>query len=968
MLRSTMGMGTLGSPPVSSLGHHQSRAEPWHQECAKTVTQEFHLSVTPVGNDEYLVRTEKVAPGVPLAEEQLVWTVDEWLAQARSLMSDPLLGLLQGHGVARIGGYEIPRSYLGDDLDPDSVPPSTLVELGQRFYQALFQGTLRDSWMTAQGIAQHRGEMLRLRLGLKGNKLPRLPWEVLNAGEKEGIQSLRRPIATGTDTVFSRYQPGITLLEGRSPAVIEPGQPVRILMVIAAPTDQERLELHNEAIHLQEELNHPAGLATRSASTLHPNLQLTILEQPGRAELTQALEQGRFHILHYAGHSNLDVAGGALYLVNQRTGLTETLSGDDLAGLLVNNGIRMAVFNSCRGAHTAAMSEHQEERNLAEALVKRGIPAVLAMAERIPDNVALTLTRLFYRNLKQGYPIDLSLSRARQGLISAYGSDQLYWALPILYLHPECDGFLRPAQGVAPPGGTRPIGLAASVVAPSLPPPTLAGEMPSYHLLADAGLETDVDLAIIHRAVLEEADGPDWSPSAGEEITWERLVEASTPFTHAGAGHRGQADAHTTLPPSNGGSEDLSADDQAGAIADLLKELAPSSSVTIADLDPDQARLLHQPPSAQPVPQETRALAGLANQSSDFAVAPLVSSRAGMPPQPDTPSVQPPTSVAGSTPETPIPQIPVAQAAVPQPTAAPPAANGFNGRYLLLPLLGAGIMAIAIVLAQWLPTLNRPSAPSNGSPAVQTVTAVPQNWQHIDINTASDDTLVGTATLLIQQNKLDDASQFIEALLNRNSLKAAETALGAVTADQVMNPVFNFLRGRMAWQFRQQGNTDYSLDGVQRDWQWALRGEPGSVQYRNALGFAYLEDNRPIDAIREWCTVISRSIPLSGGESLIPPGVATGGLNCPLPKSVVTDPNLLTAYAGIALALNQAALDPQFRNRPELPQQAIALYRVVMLSDPTNFEINALQQNWLWTKTAIQRWQALGSLNPNALP
>ncbi|HEY9651322.1 MAG TPA: CHAT domain-containing protein [Coleofasciculaceae cyanobacterium] len=115
-----------------------------------------------------------------------------------------------------------------------------------------------------------------------------------------------------------------------------------------------------------------------------------------------------------------------------------------MAGLLVNNGVQLAVFNSCRGAYTATSDslENGKERNLAEALVKRGIPSVLAMAERIPDEVALTLTRLLYRNLNLGYPIDLSLSRARQGLIAAYGSNQLYWALPVLYLHPEFDGFL----------------------------------------------------------------------------------------------------------------------------------------------------------------------------------------------------------------------------------------------------------------------------------------------------------------------------------------------------------------------------------------------------------------------------------------------------------------------------------------------------------------------------------------------
>ena len=58
------------------------------------MTQEFHISVTPIGEDDYLVRTERVAPGVPLAEEQVTWPVDEWLAQASLLMNDPLQGLL----------------------------------------------------------------------------------------------------------------------------------------------------------------------------------------------------------------------------------------------------------------------------------------------------------------------------------------------------------------------------------------------------------------------------------------------------------------------------------------------------------------------------------------------------------------------------------------------------------------------------------------------------------------------------------------------------------------------------------------------------------------------------------------------------------------------------------------------------------------------------------------------------------
>jgi tetratricopeptide (TPR) repeat protein len=389
------------------------------------VTQEFHISVTPVGQNDYLVRTEQVAPGVPLAEELVTWPVADWLAAAGHLMNDPLKSVLQGDAIA---------------LNVN------LVALGQQFYNALFQGTLRDSWITAQGIAQHQQEVLRLRLGLKDIRLARLPWEVMHAGD--------RPLATGPYIAFSRFQTGIhlpsRLLSTNIPTPLEEGG-IKVLMAIASPTDLVRLDLLKlEAVKLQAELHRQSPRFSETGNYL-PEIELTLLEQPGREELTQALEQGRYHVLHYSGHSNLGPNGGEIYLVNNRTGLTETLSGDDLAGLLVNNNIQMAVFNSCLGAYTATSDPAADtgERNLAESLVKRGMRSVLAMSERIPDEVALTLTQLFYRNLSQGYPVDLCVSRVRQGLISAYGSLQMYWALPILYLDPKFNGNLTPEISVS---------------------------------------------------------------------------------------------------------------------------------------------------------------------------------------------------------------------------------------------------------------------------------------------------------------------------------------------------------------------------------------------------------------------------------------------------------------------------------------------------------------------------------------
>lgn len=463
------------------------------REGAKSVTQEFKLSVTPVGDDEYLVRTERVAPGVPLAEQQVRWPIDEWLALSAQLMNDPLVGVFGQKALQATSSAGRGLSLSGQNAAP------SLVALGQQLYSGLFQGNLRDSWTCAQGIAQHRREVLQLRLGLKGRRLPRLPWEVLHAGD--------RPLATGTDVVFSRYQPGTSLF--KQTRILPSGGPLKILMAIASPGDRDSLQLQREVLHLQQELQNRTANPLKNSP--HSEIQLTILEQPDREQLTQALEQGHYQVLHYAGHSNLGSRGGELYLVSRRTGLTETLSGDDLAGLLVNNGIQMAVFNSCRGAYgdPSDMADDSPERNLTEALVKRGIPAVLAMAESIPDDVALTLTRLFYRNLNQGYPVDLSLSRARAGLISAYGSHQLYWALPILYQHPDFDGYLTGA-----PAQSATSGSLLQIIAPGTQPTGRGTEWKPPHSVSAIAPQAPMPDNRPHQS--DSSDGEVWDSSADQ--------------------------------------------------------------------------------------------------------------------------------------------------------------------------------------------------------------------------------------------------------------------------------------------------------------------------------------------------------------------------------------------------------------------------------------------------------------------
>jgi len=890
------------------------------------VTQEFHISVTPVGKNEYLVRTERVAPGAPLAEEQVIWEVEDWLTQAQQLMNDPLLELLQSAGSAPAGETASQR-LSGYDLSPDlegMTPPAlSLVKLGQQLYNALFQGTLRDSWVTAQGIAQHRGEVLRLRLGLKGTQLPRLPWEVLHgsegAGERRRQNQPSRPLATGTEVLFSRYQPGIGIAATTAPLPLD--QPLRILMALAAPTDQEQLSLKREATHLQRELRSPGSLPEGMVDPL-PEIQLTILEQPGREQLTQALEQGQYQVFHFAGHSDLSAAGGSLYLVNRRTGLTETLSGDDLAGLLVNNDIRMAVFNSCRGAYTATAVPEADDRNLAEALVSRGIPAVLAMAEQIPDDVALTLTRLFYRNLKQGYPVDLSLNRARQGLISAYGSDQLYWALPILYLHPEFDGYLTPGDRTLdnPADSLVRLPRAYDVAVPAAVAKADVTKNAATATLIDRYSQSTQDWAVLEETTLSADDF-----SLVDELEYTDDLALSVDDTD-----------------EDPESVDLSDDEERSLVADLISQLTQHK--------PTDETII--PAAAEETLLPEAAATGLETYDR----------------LPENPRYQSATQAAPTHASTAAEQKP--EAAAPNRDRAKPAPHsalttqklrqiwkGLRRPAVWVPLGTAGLLAIVFVTGwEALRYLISPSPEIPELPAMPFSSAASPDAANLAaLDTAQ---VTAIASTRFNQGDLAEAQEAVAVLLDRNALPQAASALEVVPRDQIDDPDISFLRGRLAWQSLQVGNTDYGKDDVRRFWETAAKGQPDVPQYHLALGFAYHAEENSRAAIEAWQqTLMLLNSQLSGAAP-------SADANKTPSTELLTNQDALTAYAGMALAFKQIADELEPEPAKEYLSHAVKFHRLVVERAPTAFQPSALSRDWLWTERAIENWQALSKLEP----
>jgi tetratricopeptide (TPR) repeat protein len=845
------------------------------------VTQEFHISVTPVGQNGYLVRTEQVAPGVPLAEELVTWPVADWLTAAGRLMNDPLNSVLQGDAFDSLGN--------GNAIAFNSI---NLVALGQKLYDAIFQGTLRDSWMTAQGIAQNRQQVLRLRLGLKDTTLARLPWEVMHAGD--------RPLATGPYIAFSRYQSGIGAAS-RLPSSNMPTPPdeggIKVLMVIASPTDQVRLDLlKQEAIKLQAELHRHSSYGVENVNLI-PEIELTLLEQPGREELTQALEQGRHHVLHYSGHSNRGSNGGEIYLVSGRTGLTETLSGDDLAGLLVNNNIQMAVFNSCLGAYTANVNENPDtgERNLTESLVKRGIRSVLAMSERIPDEVALTLTQLFYRNLSQGYPVDLCVSRVRQGLISAYSSHQMYWALPILYLQPEFEGYLSP--GIYLPEG-------AELLGESDPGLTSGTEMFS-------GVSDDSEMPLpIDDMISASRDSFELDNWLGED-SWGDLVDEIE-------------------------YDDPSYVEDSALVSDLFSQFTSNQKATTeqssmsAGVQQIAENSIPKKQATSEVPGFDRAAqlwedwenSNLSSQASQVAV----SNYPTAPNEPANFSVSP---------------------------SVPSRKRNTGKRWSVIGIVGASAVVATIGLTTWWHQ-NQNSSPSD-IPRIAALTQPSLNNSNIDLETAETKIVTEFATRKLSSGDLPSGLAAVEELLNpkRNALKSAQVALNIIPPEQIDDPAVNFLKGRLAWQSVQTGDTKFSIDDARRYWESAAKAKPDSLLYVNALGFAYYAENNLDRANDAWFRAIDIAIKRYNLPGYSKTSTTTN------PK---TPPDALTPYAGLAMGMYKSAHNLPPAKKDQYLREAIKLRQMVMKEDPNNFQTSQLSQNWLWNEKAIEDWRSLVQL------
>ncbi|MEX5719451.1 CHAT domain-containing protein [Geodermatophilus maliterrae] len=303
-----------------------------------------------------------------------------------------------------------PRRHL---VRSEGAPEATAVrDFGARLFEAVFHDQVHSALTASLDQAEGRDAGLRVRLRLTDSpELADLPWEYLYDGDA------RRFLALSEWTPVVRYLD----LPGRiRPLPVQP--PLRVLVLVASPTDFPPLDVEAEWGRLEEALGE-LQRAGRVVLERVPSGTLGLLQRQ--------LRRGQHHVFHYIGHGRYDAElGDGQLAMEGPTGRAQPISGSDLGALLHDHRtLRLALLNSCEGARGGRTDPYS---GTAQSLVHQGIPAVVAMQFEITDRAAIVFTRGFYEAVADGYPLDAAIAEARKAI--RLQPNEVEWGTPVLYL------------------------------------------------------------------------------------------------------------------------------------------------------------------------------------------------------------------------------------------------------------------------------------------------------------------------------------------------------------------------------------------------------------------------------------------------------------------------------------------------------------------------------------------------------
>jgi len=286
-------------------------------------------------------------------------------------------------------------------VDEMQLGTSTVEHYGEVLGRAVFKGLVRDRFVQAHGDAPQ----LRVLLAVEAPKLQGLHWERLAGPEDERWRLLGR----SQRTPLSLYIPSTS--NRRFPPFGR--RELRALVLVASPRENKYgAKPFDEATALDTVLE---GLGEIPSVVLGKDPRA--VGPPTLQELCNRLTAERFTLLHVVGHGlvsrqncSKDPFG---LLLEGEDGKPKKIPGnrlvEQLGELHGDQGLPHLAFLAV--CSSAAQGTDAAFGGLAQQLVRElGMPAVVAMTDRVSQATALALGQSFYKRLRKHGEIDRALA------------------------------------------------------------------------------------------------------------------------------------------------------------------------------------------------------------------------------------------------------------------------------------------------------------------------------------------------------------------------------------------------------------------------------------------------------------------------------------------------------------------------------------------------------------------------------
>lgn len=308
-------------------------------------------------------------------------------------------------------------SGLLNNLGPSVRSGRVPAETGIALYQALFSGQVGALYAESRGRAEGTGRGLRIKLrfdpGASGMSwVPVLPWELMFRPDTEEF--------LGSDLM----SPLVRYLEvPRSSALPAFQAPLQILVALASPQGAQSLNLEEERRRLEKVLGRPG------------ESDPDFLEHATLDGIRTKLRSRRFHVLHFMGHGgwNSKTGEGSL-LLETADGNRDLVSGALLADQIKGASMPvLVVLNACDTARSSELEGASPFGGVAAALVRKGVPAVVAMQFPVTDDAAIPFASELYARIAAGDPVDTAVTEGRLAIRAAV-RESMEWATPVLFM------------------------------------------------------------------------------------------------------------------------------------------------------------------------------------------------------------------------------------------------------------------------------------------------------------------------------------------------------------------------------------------------------------------------------------------------------------------------------------------------------------------------------------------------------